>query len=280
MEIFLEEKAICLMAFFIFAWQDEYSRYYRMCLIVFSYDNHPDYKLVLMANRDEFYSRSTQRAGWWKDHPELLGGKDLKENGSWLAVTKSGKFAAITNYRDPKQVKPEAPTRGKLVTNFLLNDYTAEDYLRELQESGSQYNGFNLIFGRHNEIFYYSNGDNRHQKLTSGNYGLSNAFLNTPWPKVVKGKEKLDEILNGEGAFSVEQAIVDLKDRQLANDRELPDTGIGLEKERLLSSMFIEAPGYGTRCTTVVTIDRQNLVTFKEVSYIPEGEFSTSFQIG
>ena len=250
-----------------------------MCLILFSYDNHPDYKLVLMANRDEFYSRTTQRANWWKDKPTLLGGKDLKENGSWLAITKSGKFAAITNYRDPKQVKAGAPTRGKLVTNFLIHNYTAEEYLKELRESGARYNGYNLIFGQQDEVFYYANSANIHQKLGPGNYGLSNAFLDTPWPKVTKGKKKLDTILNGKGPFSIEKAINDLNDHQLAPDQELPDTGVGIEKERLLSPMFIDTPGYGTRCTTIITIDRQNLVTYKEVSYIPKGKFSTSFRI-
>ena len=267
------------MAFFIFAFSDKFAKNFPMCLILFSYDNHPDYKLVLMANRDEFYNRPTQRANWWEDQPDLLGGKDLKENGSWLAITKSGKFAAITNYRDPRQVKADAPTRGKLVTNFLLDNYSAGEYLKELQESGSEYNGFNLIFGGLNEIVYYSNSVNTYQKLQPGNYGLSNALLDTPWPKVVKGKKKLDTMLNGTGTFSFVRAVNDLKDAKLANDQQLPDTGIGLEKERLLSSMFIEAPGYGTRCTTIITIDRQNLVTFKEVSYIPEGEFSTSFHI-
>lgn len=267
------------MGFFIFALSDEYNGYHPMCLILFSYNNHPDYQLVLLANRDEFYNRSTQRAGWWSDQPDLLGGKDLKENGSWLAITKSGKFAAITNYRDPKQMKPGAPTRGRLVTNFLLDHYTPEEYLKELKKSGAHYNGFNLIFGRQNEIFYYSNSVNTHQRLHPGNYGLSNALLETPWPKVVKGKRKLDALLNGAGTFSMERAVKDLKDPEWANDQELPDTGIGIEKERLLSSMFIETPGYGTRCTTIMTIDRQNLVTFREVSYIPEGEFSTSFQI-
>ena len=201
-----------------------------MCLILFSVDDHPDYKLVLLANRDEFYNRSTQRAGWWKDQPVLLGGKDLKENGSWLAITKNGRFAAITNYRDPRHIKASAPTRGKLVTDFLLNDFTPEEYLKKLRESASLYNGYNLIFGQHNEIFYYSNSADLQQKLGPGNYGLSNAFLDTPWPKVIKGKKKLDTLLNGQDAFSIEQAIIDLKDPQLAEDQTLPDTGIGRDR--------------------------------------------------
>ena len=251
-----------------------------MCLILFSYDNHPDYKLVLMANRDEFYNRPTLGAGWWKDRPDLLGGKDLKENGSWLAVTREGKFAAITNYRDPARIKSEAPTRGRLVTDFLLEEHSPEAYLEELQQSGSDYNGFNLILGWQNKMFYYSNYLNTYQKLTPGNYGLSNAFLDTPWPKVIKGKQKLNALLNSAGTFSVEKAIEALEDREMANEKYLPDTGIGIEKERWLSSMFIDVPGYGTRCTTIITLDRQNLLTFDEVSYIPAGKFSTSFHVG
>ncbi|MDN5211422.1 NRDE family protein [Fulvivirgaceae bacterium BMA12] len=250
-----------------------------MCLILFSYNDHPAYKLVLAANRDEFYGRPTKNAGWWDDQPNLLGGKDLKEQGSWLAITRDGKFAAITNYRDPKHIKADAPTRGKLVTDFLLNDHTPEDYLKNLQESGSLYNGFNLIFGHQNEIFYYTNATNFYDKLAPGTYGLSNALLDTPWPKVVKGKNKFNNLLKANHDFPVEHAIKDLRDNHLAPDQELPDTGIGIEKERQLSSMFIEMSGYGTRCTTVITIDKQNEVRFKEVSYIPENDFSTSFKI-
>ena len=250
-----------------------------MCLILLSYNNHPDYRLIVLANRDEFYDRATQRATWWQDQPDLLGGRDLKENGSWLSIHRNGKFAAITNYRDPKHILTNAPTRGKLVTNFLLNGQTAEEYLRILQETGSNYNGFNLIFGEGNEIFYYSNHSGDYQQLKAGNYGLSNALLDTPWPKVIKGKKKLDALLNGVDTFSVDRAVKDMKDIELANDQELPDTGIGIEKERALSPMFIRTPVYGTRCSTILTIDRQNLVTFKEVSYIPEDEFSTSFHL-
>lgn len=250
-----------------------------MCLILFSFHQHPKHKLLLLANRDEFYERPTMPAHWWEDHPNVVGGKDLQQSGSWLALTKSGKFAAITNYRDPNNINSDAPSRGNLIKDYLTGPINCKDYLKVLQQTGSQYNGFNLLFGNQNRLYYYSNYAKEPYKLKPGIYGLSNALLDTAWPKVTRGKNKLMEIVNSKGGFSVSNAQKALKDNLLAADKELPDTGIGLEKEKMLSPMFIETPVYGTRCTTVVSIDYDDKVTFNEISYHPKGKFQTAFDI-
>ncbi len=226
-----------------------------MCVIFFAYNAHPDYPLILLANRDEFYDRPTAKAAWWKDDPKIFGGRDLVGDGTWLGITKAGRFAAVTNYRDTK-----APTghvsRGKLVADYLAGEVSAESYLQEIASRPSDFSGFNLLAGEFSRqaecLFYYSNRGAGVQRLDSGVYGLSNHLLDTPWPKVLKGKQRLEAVLRKSeidkgGLFEI------LTDRTLADDGDLPDTGIGYEKEKLLSSIFIETPIYGTRCSTVVT---------------------------
>ncbi len=250
-----------------------------MCLILFSHHHHPSYKLVLIANRDEFYERPTKMASWWDDHPHILGGRDLTHHGSWLAITKQGKIAAITNYRDPNNIKSNAPSRGHLLNEFLTTSLSIAAFSNKLLATGNRYNGFNLLYGNQDELAYFSNYGSSPKILTPGNYGLSNSLLNTPWPKVVKGKEKLDKLLFSSDKFSVQKALKALKDNRQANENELPDTGIGLEKEKILSPMFIESPGYGSRCSTIITIDQNNRVDFNEFSYFPEGKFQHTFTI-
>lgn len=240
-----------------------------MCSIFFAYDAHPKYRLILAANRDEFYERPTAPAGFWTDAdaPEILGGRDLVYQGTWLGVTRGGRFSAVTNYRDPK-----APTgnlsRGNLVGDFLRSAETPEKYLEKIRENARKYSGFNLLAGEFDaEIGYFSNrGANEIKILESGVYGLSNHLLDTPWQKVARGKAALGNLLEKED-FSTESLFEILFDATRAADEDLPDTGIGLELERVLSPIFIETPVYGTRCSTVLLIDASGKVSFTERTY-------------
>jgi uncharacterized protein with NRDE domain len=237
-----------------------------MCLIFISINNHPTYKLIIAANRDEFYNRKTAAADFWSDHPHILGGRDLEARGTWMAMTKTGKVGMITNYRDPKNINPKAPSRGELVSNYLLEKIEAEPYLKSIAPVSNQYNGFNLIVGNINELWYFSNYRNGFEKLTHGLVGLSNHLLETPWPKVMRGKIKLQPILQ-EKEIRVADIFDTLYDTQQAEDNKLPATGLPVERERVLSSMFIKSPNYGSRCSTIMLVDQFNNVDYHERVY-------------
>ncbi len=237
-----------------------------MCLIFVSLRNHPTYKLIIAANRDEFYQRKTAPATFWVDQPTIVGGRDLEASGTWMAMNKNGKISMVTNYRDPLNINPNAPSRGQLVSDYLLMDAKPNDYLKSIEENGKAYNGFNLIVGSADELHYYSNYKGEVEEIQSGLHGLSNHLLNTPWPKVTQGKEKMKSLLASRDVDPIK--LFDfLYDENKASDEKLPDTGVGLERERMLSSMFIKSPNYGTRCSTVVMIDHANDVYFSERVY-------------
>ena len=237
-----------------------------MCLLFISINNHPTYKLVVAANRDEFYARKTAAADFWTDHPNILGGRDLEAGGTWMGMTRSGKIAMITNYRDPKNINPAAPSRGHLASDYLEKEIMAEDHLREIKKIGRRYNGFNLLAGTPDSLWYYSNYRKGVKRLKEGLFGLSNHLLDTPWPKVVRGKEHLLPILQQQHILP-DELFEFLYDDHCAPDKQLPDTGIGQERERALSPMFIKTPNYGSRCSTVVLVNKKNHVTFSERVY-------------
>ncbi|MRR15173.1 MAG: NRDE family protein [Deltaproteobacteria bacterium] len=242
-----------------------------MCLIIFAYNVHPNYRLILAANRDEFYERPSAPADFWAKHPQVLAGIDLKEKGTWLGVTKGGKFAAITNYRDPASWKEDAPSRGGLVSRYLTGSSPAEKYLQRISARAPEYNGFNLLLGDTRDIFVYSNRGSL-QKLTPGIYGLSNRLLDTPWPKVRRGKKLLMAALDKKGAELEEALFAALADRRVPPDSQLPETGVNLEWERMLSPMFIASPVYGTRSSTILLIGRNKRIKFVEKVYDGEKE--------
>jgi uncharacterized protein with NRDE domain len=237
-----------------------------MCLIFFALNQHPTYKLVVAANRDEFYARKTAPAHFWEDNTGIVGGRDLEASGTWMAMNREGKIGLVTNYRDPANINPDAPSRGQLVSDFLINGDAPDEYLDKISARASQYNGFNLLTGYPDELWYLSNYRKGIQKLESGVYGLSNHLLDTPWPKVHRGKGKFasairDKVIEPDTLFEL------LYDEQRAEDQSLPNTGIGLERERALSSMFIKTTGYGTRCSTVILVSHDNQVLFSERVY-------------
>ncbi|NJN41975.1 MAG: NRDE family protein [Flammeovirgaceae bacterium] len=237
-----------------------------MCLIFISLDHHPKYKLIIAANRDEFYNRSTLPAHFWKDRPEILGGRDLQEMGTWMGVSKSGKISMVTNYRDLAGLKSNTPSRGHLVSDYLSNGKSPDEYLKQLQPTAQLYNGFNLLVGYADELWYLSNYKTGIEKIKPGFYGISNHLLETPWPKVVRGKELIKPALT-KNDVDANEVLDILLDEQKAADDQLPKTGLDYEREKAVSSMFIKSPNYGSRSSTIVLIDGDGNVSFTERVY-------------
>ena len=240
-----------------------------MCLILIAHGAHPDFPLVIAANRDEYYQRPTARAGFWQDHPHILAGRDLECMGTWLGVTRGGRFAALTNYRDPRERKTDAPTRGRLVSDFLASDREPREYLEQVAIEAPRYNGFNLLAGDIDGVFYFSSRSGSVQRMSPGIHGLSNHLLDTPWPKVTLGKQRLQAALADEP--SAETLLDLLHDREPAQKGELPDTGVGMELERVLSPALIVSPQYGTRASTAVLFGEDGSVGFTERTILPGG---------
>ena len=231
-----------------------------MCLIVFAWHVVPGAPLVAAANRDEFYDRPTAAAGAWPENPKVFAGRDLKGGGSWMGINQEGpngpRFAALTNIRGPQERREDAPSRGALVADFLAGDLDAEAYIAKIAAGSDDYNGFNLVLGDRTRLFWYSNRggeDERNGKeLAPGIYGISNSLLDAPWPKVVRTKAQFASLLC-QGA--PEDAYFEmLADPTRASDLRLPDTGIAIDLERVLSAVCIETAGYGTRTSTVVRL--------------------------
>ena len=239
-----------------------------MCLILFANNFHSKYKLILAANRDEFYDRPSTEANYWKDYPNLLAGKDLKANGTWLGITRQGKIAAVTNFRDfySHKDKTEFKSRGNLVTKYLTENFSPKEFFSYLSIHGIEYNGFNLIFGTPDELYHYSNISNAAIRIENGIHGQSNNLLDTPWPKVHSGKLRFRKILSMD-EVSIDEIFNLLSDDKQFDDELLPDTGVGLEYERVLSFIFIKSPIYGTRSSSLITVDQNNNVFFSEKTF-------------
>ncbi|WP_077603396.1 NRDE family protein [Oceanobacillus sojae] len=244
-----------------------------MCLITFAYHAHPKYKLILLSNRDEFYNRPTLPAGFWKDKPDILGGRDLLQLGTWLAVSKQGKFAAVTNYRDPALPEVKTFSRGELPVDFLLQNIDGKTFLDQLSKNRHNYSGYNILFGDKDTLYHYNNVYNQSSEIKAGVYGLSNDTLNTPWPKVERSKWDLANYIQSHTVVHTEDLLDSLQNRAQADDKFLPRTGIRTDLEKALSSIFIETPDYGTRASTILLIDHRNHVTFIEKTYDKEDIF-------
>jgi uncharacterized protein with NRDE domain len=242
-----------------------------MCLIILALDSHPSYSLIVAANRDEFYDRPTAPAAFWDDAPSVLAGRDLKAGGTWLGIDRRGRFAAVTNYRQGSR-EAEAPrSRGYLVSDFLTGSSSPREYLERVERDAQLYNGFNLMAGTPRDLVYYSNREGRARSLDPGIYGLSNHLLDSAWPKVTSAKSGLSALLEERSHELIPRLFSLLSDRRQATDELLPETGVGPEWERLLSSAFIVSNGYGTRSSTVLLIARDGSVTLVERSFGPGG---------
>ena len=237
-----------------------------MCLILVAWRVHPGYPLVVAANRDEFFPRPTAPAAFWIDSPQVLAGRDLEAGGTWMGATRTGRFAALTNFRDPTQMRKDAPSRGKLVADFLTGTEAPEAYLERIAGYGRRCNGYNLLTGDAESLWWASNMGGEARKLDPGVYGVSNHLLDTPWPKVGAGKTALavaiDRLPDHQALFEL------LRDDGIHPDDVLPQTGVPLEWERLLSSAFVKSPGYGTRSSTVLCAGRDGWISFDEQTWL------------
>jgi len=241
-----------------------------MCLILLVWRVHPEFPCVLAANRDEFHDRPAASADWWPDHAGILAGRDLTAGGTWLGVAASGRFAALTNYRELRVQRTDVPSRGNLVTEVLESGRSVAESLDHLRKVGSNYNAFNMIFSDGDRLGIFESVHGEGRELGPGIYGLSNHLLDTPWPKVRNAKSRLACAL---AELHDDTALMHLlRDDRQAPDADLPQTGISLEWERLLSSAFVRADSYGTRCSTVFRVDRAGRAFFDEWSWGRAGE--------
>lgn len=252
-----------------------------MCLILFAYDKHPIYKFIVAANRDEFYNRPTAPAHFWNDYPDILAGRDLEKMGTWMGVTKSGGFSALTNFRNPSEKTEGKESRGKLVTDALKYKGHLRDYMNQLAKTDSLYPGYNLLAGDKNELYYYSNVGKEMRRVESGIYGVSNHLLDSDWPKVNYGKQQVEKIILENKSDLVESLFVLLSNADVAQDDYLPKTGVSIEMERMLSPLFIKSKGYGTRSSTVLLMSNDE-VQYVERVFLSDGTPQTQtfkFQI-
>lgn len=239
-----------------------------MCLILLAWRVHADYPLVVAANRDEFFARPTAPAARWAAAP-VIAGRDLQAGGTWLGAAAGRRFAALTNYRDPAALKPAAPSRGALVADFLGGRDGPAAYTERLAASAACFNGFNLLVGDGAELAYLSNCGDGRRILPPGIYGLSNHLLDTPWPKVARGKSALAEAL---GHLPDTGRLFDLlRDDSTAPDEGLPRTGVSMEWERLLSAAFVRSAAYGTRSSTVLLGEAAGAWRLTEISFDAAG---------
>ncbi len=240
-----------------------------MCLILFAWRAHPEHALVVAANRDEFFDRPASAAAFWNDQPAVLAGRDLTAQGTWLGITRGGRFASITNFRNPAERNPAAPSRGQLVTGFLIAAEPPAAYFAGVTLQAAEYNGFSMLAAAGRSLCFFSNREGIVREVEPGVHGLSNHLLDTAWPKVEKGKERFGALL--ERRFEAEAYLHLLGDAEPAAEQHLPDTGVGVEWERKLSSIRIAEGHYGTRCSSVLRIGTDGLVEFWERSYDREG---------
>jgi uncharacterized protein with NRDE domain len=243
-----------------------------VCLILFSLGHHPGYPLVVAANRDESYDRPASPIAFWGNDPRIAAGRDLRAGGTWLGVTRDGRWAALTNYRRAKSWREDAPSRGHLVSDYLEGEMSPTEYLDRLAPTAADYNGFNLLLGDRSGLWYFSNRDEGRRQVDPGIHGLSNHLLDTPWPKVQMGKLALEAMAPGSPPRMTNELLAALAKREIAPDSELPDTGVGQAQERVLSPPFIAAEHYGTRMSTVLLVDEEGNVAMEEHTFGPFGQ--------
>lgn len=238
-----------------------------MCLLVLAYRVHPAYPLVVAANRDEFYDRPSSPARFWPEAPQMLAGRDLAAGGTWFGMTRDGRFAAVTNYREARA--PAAASRGHLVRDYLQGDCSAGEFAHTLLPRADLYAGFNLLLGDPNELWWYSNRAQAPQRLGPGVYGLSNHLLDSPWPKVLTGKAALAAACADPGDLALAPLVDLLGDRRTHAAQADPVSGMDADLARALSAVFIDTALYGTRCSTLLLQNAASRVDFVEHSHRP-----------
>ena len=250
-----------------------------MCLILIAWRNHPEHTLVLAANRDEFFDRPTQAARFWDDAPGILAGRDLQQGGTWLGIDRRGRFATVANFREPALRGTGSKSRGLLVSHYLQGTLPAAGYLAEVAGRIRHYDPFNLFAGDPDSLWYLSSRETAPRELSPGLYGISNGDLDCPWPKVNRGKTELQCLLDvasplpprERGDVLADSLFALLADRTVPDDTQLPDTGIGIERERKLAPIFVNVGDYGTRSSTMMHMPGDGTVEFEERSYDRRG---------
>lgn len=245
-----------------------------MCLLIFAHQVSLEYPLQVTANRDEFYARPTAMSDFWAEYPELLAGRDLQQGGTWMGVTRGGRFAAVTNYRDPARTFVAPRSRGELPLGYLTGSRPPQDFLRDLTPRAGDYAGFNLLVGDRHSLWYLTNSDDLAPRcLRPGVYGLSNAVLDTPWPKVELGKANLLALQKKSG-ISHDALAALVADRQLADQGGLVSQGLDGTMDPILSAQFIVAEAYGTRSTTTLWTDADARISWREQCFSEQGTLS------
>lgn len=239
-----------------------------MCLVVFAWESHPDYQLILAANRDEFHGRPSQEAHWWPDRPNILAGRDLQAGGTWLAAARSGRFATVTNYREQERPRAGLRSRGEIVTNFVSTDVDAMTFVSSL--AGDQYAGVSVLAADRAHICYTSNRGDAATSLPPGVYGLSNASLDTPWSKLTRTKEALTALIESDNVNTTRLLRL-LGDKTPAASGEVDDSELPFKLARALSAPFIVSDTYGTRCSTILLITNKGRIDFCERRFDPGG---------
>lgn len=234
-----------------------------MCLLVLAWKHHPRYRLILAGNRDEFHDRAAAPLNWWQDDPRILGGRDLKAQGTWLGVARSGRFGVVTNYRDLQAPVESAPSRGQLIPRFLTGATSPKEFLDDLRGAAPRYSGFNLLVGGTRALYYFSNRGPAPTALAPGVYGLSNHLLDTPWPKLTRTRERFNALL-AQPEIAPEDLFTMLGDREQAGHGDLPSTGLPEDWERVVSAPFIVNERYGTRCSSVLLVERTGRTILQE----------------
>lgn len=254
-----------------------------MCLITFRYGQHERYKLILAANRDEAYSRASAGANYWPSHSDLLAGKDLEANGTWFGITKDGKIAAITNCHGEEFVEPtvDKQSRGQILTDYLTKNESADVFIPELIKTKDHYQPFNVLLGTIDALYHFNSQDEAFTALAKGTHSLSNATLNTPWPKVKNTRRTLDLIIQSEEDY-LSELFKMMMDKTPAPDNEIPEAPMPLAIRRKASANFIETEQFGTKSTTILLVDWDNNITYIERTYLPDEQFEDrtfNFQI-
>ena len=241
-----------------------------MCLIVAAWRMHPELPLILAGNRDEFHARPAAPADWWPETPELLAGRDLEAGGTWLGVTRSGRFGVVTNYREGSPRGGEV-SRGLLLTDWLTGTEPAEDFAVRLEREEQRYAGFNLLFGDLSTLRYHTNREAASRELEPGIHGVSNALLDTPWPKLVVTRRRLEALMD-DGRTGADDILEILADTRPAGEDGEADPSLDPAIRRVLSAPFILTPTYGTRCSTVLLFRADGDAEFVERRFDPAGE--------
>ena len=249
-----------------------------MCLVLVSYKVASDFPLIIAANRDERYSRPTRHADFWKPETGVLAGQDLEQGGTWLGLSKTGRFAAVTNLREGVNTQKSKTSRGLLVSDYLRGDLPAPRYLEYCQTKLAEFNSFNLLLGDISALFFFNSQQKDYTKLAPGTYGVSNGDFDNNWPKITRAKREMNALIDADQSSDHDAMLAMMCDTYLPEDDLLPDTGIGIEWERRLAPIFIKADEYGTRCSTVLNIDRNNKVSFSERSYDSNGRADVTKQ--